>query len=72
MIDLAKAHNIEVILCAVLPAADFLGDPIRTPANKIIALNTILTHYANANAVTFVDCHSAMADDQNTATRLFK
>jgi lysophospholipase L1-like esterase len=65
MIDLAKAHNIEVILCAVLPAFDFPWRPNQDPANKIIALNTILTHYANANAVTFVDCHSAMADDQN-------
>jgi lysophospholipase L1-like esterase len=55
MIDLAKAHNIEV-LCAVLPAADFL-ETQSDPANKIIALNTILTHYANVNAVTFVDCH---------------
>jgi hypothetical protein len=70
MIDLAKAHNIEV-LCAVLPAADFL-ETQSDPANKIIALNTILTHYANVNAVTFVDCHSAMADDKMAATRLFK
>jgi lysophospholipase L1-like esterase len=31
---------------------------LRPNQDKIIALNTILTHYANANAVTFVDCHS--------------
>lgn len=65
MIDLAKAHNIKVILCSVLPAADFSWKPNQDPANKIIALNRVLINYADSNAIPFVDYHSAMADNQN-------
>jgi lysophospholipase L1-like esterase len=65
MIDLAKAYNIEVILCAALPAADFPWRPNQKPADKIIALNRLLTAYAIANGIPFVDYHAAMADDQN-------
>jgi lysophospholipase L1-like esterase len=64
MIDLAKAHNIKVILCSVLPAADFPWKPNQEPANTIIALNNLLTNYAFANEISFVDYHTAMADDQ--------
>lgn len=65
MIDLAKAHNIQVILCSVLPASAFPWKANQEPANKIIAPNSLLTDYANANAIPFIDCHTAMADDQN-------
>lgn len=65
MIDLAKAHNIKVILCSVLPAADFPWKPKQDPANKIIALNRVLMNYADDNAIPFVDYHTAMADHQN-------
>jgi lysophospholipase L1-like esterase len=65
MIDIAKAHNIEVILCAALPAADFPWRPNQKPADKIIVLNRLLTDYANANTIPFVDYHKALADDQN-------
>jgi lysophospholipase L1-like esterase len=64
MIELAKAHNIKVILCSVLPAADFPWKPNQEPANTIIALNNLLTNYAFANEISFVDYHTAMADDQ--------
>lgn len=65
MIDLAKVHNIKVILCSVLPAFDFPWKPNQKPADKIIALNRLLTDYAIANGIPFVDYHAAMADDQN-------
>jgi len=65
MTDLAKAHNIKVLLCSVLPAADFPWKPNQEPADKIIALNALLTDYANANAIPFIDYHTAMADDRN-------
>ena len=64
MIDLAKAHNIKVILCSVLPASDFPWKPHQEPADKIIALNALLTDYADANAIPFVDYHTAMADNR--------
>lgn len=65
MIDLAKAHNIKVILCSLLPAFDFPWKPNQEPANKIMALNNLLINYADANAITFVDYYSAMVDDRN-------
>lgn len=65
MIDLAKAHNIKVILCSVLPAADFPWKPNQEPANKIIALNRVLMNYADSNTIPFVDYHTAMADHQS-------
>ncbi len=65
MVDLAKAHNIKVILCSVLPAFDFPWRPNQEPADKIIALNRLLSAYAIANGILFVDYHAAIADDQN-------
>ncbi len=64
MIDIAKTHNIEVILCAALPTADFPWRPNQKPADKIIVLNRMLTDYANANTITFVDYNTPLADDQ--------
>ncbi len=65
MIDLAKAHNIKVILCSVLPAADFPWNPNQDPASKIITLNSFLLQYADENQISFVDYHHAMVDDHN-------
>jgi lysophospholipase L1-like esterase len=65
MIDLAKAHNIKVILCSVLPAANFPWKPNQEPANKIMALNSLLMNYADDKAITFVDYFSAMVDEYN-------
>ena len=65
MIDLAKANNIIVILCSVLPATDFPWNPNLEPATKIMALNSLLINYADANAITFVDYYSAMVNARN-------
>ena len=65
MIDLAKVHNIKVILCSALPAFDFPWKPNQEPASKVMALNRLLMNYADDNAITFVDYHTAMANDQN-------
>lgn len=37
MAELAKANNIDVILCSVLPAYDFPWNPGLEPAMKIVA-----------------------------------
>lgn len=65
MIDLAKAHHIKVILCSVLPAADFPWNPNQNPTAKIITLNSLLLQYADENQISFVDYHHAMVDDYN-------
>lgn len=63
MVELANENHIKVILCSVLPAFDFPWRPNQEPADKIIALNRLLTAYATANGILFVDYHKAMADD---------
>lgn len=64
MIELAKVHNIDVVLCSVLPAYDFSWHKGLEPADKIIELNKILKAYANRNGITYVDYHSKMADER--------
>lgn len=63
MIELAQTHKIKVILCSVLPANSFLWKPKEKPADTIIALNNLLSNYANAHAIPFVDYYSKMVDE---------
>lgn len=65
MSELAKCHNIEVVLCSVLPAIDFPWSPGLEPVNKVIELNAFLQEYAEDNELEYVDYHSAMKDDEN-------
>jgi len=64
MIELAKAHNIKVVLCSVLPAFDFPWKANQEPADKVTALNNLLINYADAHNILYVDYYSAMADDR--------
>lgn len=64
MSELAKANNIKVILCSVLPAFDFPWRPGLSPAEKIVTLNTMIKKYADANGITYVDYYSVMVNDQ--------
>jgi len=66
MCEVAKAHKIKVILCSVLPCAQYgwrkeIGDP----SGKIMALNDMIKAYAAKNKITYVDFHSAMKDEHN-------
>lgn len=65
MVDLAKAHNIKVILCSVLPAASFNWNKKIEPAMKVMALNDLLMNYADANGIAYVDYFSELVDDNN-------
>lgn len=64
MCELAKANNIEVILCSILPANDFPWKPGMEPAVKIEALNAMILKFATANDIPYVDYYSAMVDEQ--------
>ena len=64
MVALAKVNQIKVILCSVLPAADFPWKKGMQPAEKIIALNTKLKEYALANDIFYLDYFSAMVDEK--------
>jgi lysophospholipase L1-like esterase len=63
MVELAKAHGIRVVLCAVVPAAAFYWNPELKPAEKIVALNVKLKELAAKNHIVYVDYYSPMVDD---------
>jgi len=64
MVQLAKANNIKVVMCSVLPANRFPWRPSILPAQKVIALNKMLLNYALQNKLVYVDYYSVMVDDQ--------
>ncbi len=63
MIELAEANDIEVVLCAVLPASDFYWNPGLKPADKVIALNEMLREYSWANGIVYADYYSPMVNE---------
>ena len=60
MVQLAQANDIQVILCSVLPAASFPWNAKIDPKQKIIQLNNLLSAYAKANQLPFVNYYDAM------------
>lgn len=65
MAELAKANNIDVVLCSILPAYEYGWRKGLEPANKIIALNKMIKEYADRHNLTYVDYHSALKDARN-------
>lgn len=65
MCELAKSHQIQVILCSVLPAEDYPWQPGKDPKNKIPALNRLLKTYAQQREVYYLDYFEAMANKKN-------
>jgi len=65
MADLATANGIKVVLCSVLPAADFWWHKGLEPAEKIVALNTWIKSYAAEKRYIYVDFLSAMKDEHD-------
>jgi lysophospholipase L1-like esterase len=64
MAELARANNIRVVLSSVLPANKYNWRPQIQPAEKIVALNTMIKAYCSKQKLTFVDYYSAMVDEQ--------
>ncbi len=62
MVDLARANDVRVVLCSVLPVYDYPWRPGLTPAPKIIALNAWLRDYAHRRGLVYADFHTPMAD----------
>jgi lysophospholipase L1-like esterase len=63
MTELAQANGIRVVLASVLPAFDYPWRKGLEPAPKIVALNKWIKDYAARVGATYLDFHSAMADD---------
>lgn len=62
MTEIAKQHQIRVVLSSVLPVFDYPWKPGLEPAPKIMALNAWMQRYAADMGETYLDYHSAMAD----------
>lgn len=62
MAELAKANNIKVVFCSVLPAKDFPWRPGLEPAEKVVKLNALLRNYSEEQGLVYVDYFSAMED----------
>ena len=61
MVELARAHGIQVILGSIPPAAAFNWAPAMQPAPRIEELNTWLRQYANDFGLAYIDYYSALA-----------
>lgn len=65
MAQLAKANDIKVILCSVLPVFDYPWKPGLEPAPKIIALNKLIKAYAAKSGAIYLDFFTPMVDERN-------
>ena len=64
MAQLARANDIRVVLCSVLPANRYKWAPDVKPADTIIELNRQIKAYAEANQMVYVDFHTALVDKE--------
>ena len=64
MADTAHANGIRVVLCSILPSFNYPWKPGKKPAPKIVAINTWMKAYAESHGYTYVDFHTAMADER--------
>ena len=71
MCEIARANNVKVILCTVLPAEDYPWQRGKDPKNKIPALNQILSTYAQANEVYYLDYFSALSNGRNGMDEIY-
>ncbi len=65
MAELAKSHNIAVVLSSVLPAEDYVWRPGLKPNEKIPALNKMIQSYAAEARIVYLDYFSALVNDRN-------
>jgi lysophospholipase L1-like esterase len=61
MVELAKAHQIEVVLASIPPTGGFGWRPEMKPAGEILRLNAWLKTYAAQQGLRYVDYHGALA-----------
>jgi len=64
MCNIARANGIVPIIASIPPCASFRWRPeIQDAAQTIIRINKNLKAYAEANAIIYVDLHTALADE---------
>lgn len=63
MAELAKANDIKVIICTVLPASDLSWRPGMEPGPKVVKLNALLNKYAAEYTIPFADYYAPMVNN---------
>ena len=61
MVDIAKAHRIQIILASILPAAAFPGRSGLHPARQVVEMNLWLRELATREGLIYVDYNSVLA-----------
>jgi lysophospholipase L1-like esterase len=73
MAELARLHEIKVILASVLPVSSYTPQPqelfAERPLDKILALNRWIRDYCAANHLIFLDYFDAMVDEKGLLRR---
>ncbi len=64
MVELAKANNIKVVLCSVLPALQYRWRTEIKPADQIPQLNAMIKAYADKHKIPYIDCYSPMVNEE--------
>lgn len=64
MVQLAKANNIKVILCSILPTNSYPWSPDIKPAQRIVDINNFMIQYCNTNNINYLDFYSHLVDDK--------
>ncbi|MDD4922648.1 MAG: SGNH/GDSL hydrolase family protein [Bacteroidales bacterium] len=64
MADIAKANNVKVILCSILPAFDYPWKRGLKPYEKILQVNTWIKGFAEKNGFIYLDLYSPMVDER--------
>ena len=62
--EMAIANEVEMVLCAVLPANSFPWRPSIIPTNKVIALNQMIMAYALEKNLIYVDYYTPMVNEE--------
>lgn len=65
MTEIARANDVKVILCSILPAYDYPWRPGLEPNIKIPKLNELIMKYAEENEVYYLDYFSALDNGEN-------
>lgn len=71
MAELAKVHNIRMVLCSVLPVYDYPWRPGLQPADKIYRLNKMLEAYCRQQDIVYVDFHTPMSDERKGLQKIY-
>jgi len=64
MVELARAHNIKVVLASLTPVCDYISQQTdKRPIEKIREMNNWIKDYCTRNGIIYLDYWSAMLDN---------